>query len=77
MTKGVNCTEMAQFLDRIERLEEEKKAIADDVKGVWKEAKERGYDMKAMRRAHSIRKLDREDRLMLGTYTQALGLFDE
>lgn len=76
MTHAVNVSQMGAFLDRIEKLEEEKKAIADDVKEVWAEAKSQGYDTKTMRKAHSIRKLKSEERAMLGTYVEALGLFD-
>ena len=46
------------FIERIERLEEEKKAIADDIKEVYAEAKGTGYDVKIMRKVVSIRKQD-------------------
>ena len=71
-----NQSDMAAYLDRILRLEEEKQAISDDIKAIWDEAKSSGFDVKAMRRVHSIRKLDHEERSMLGVYVDKLGLFD-
>jgi uncharacterized protein (UPF0335 family) len=65
------------FIERIERLEEEKKAIADDIKEVYAEAKGNGYDVKIMRKIVSIRKLDankrREEEEILDLYLSALG----
>lgn len=74
--KQSNASEMATFLDRILKLEEEKQAVADDIKELWAEAKGQGFDMKALRKTHSIRKMKVEDRRVLRTYTEALGLFD-
>lgn len=62
---GIAVAEVRQFLERIERLEEEKATITADIREVWSEAKARGFDVKAMRRAHSLRKLEKEDRDML------------
>jgi uncharacterized protein (UPF0335 family) len=65
------------FIERIERLEEEKKAIADDIKEVYAEAKGTGYDVKIMRKVISIRKQDenkrREEEEILDLYLSALG----
>ena len=65
------------FIERIERLEEEKKAIADDIKEVYAEAKGNGYDVKIMRKVVSIRKQDdnkrREEEEILDLYLSALG----
>ena len=65
------------FIERIERLEEEKKAIADDIKEVYAEAKGNGYDVKIMRKVISIRKQDenkrREEEEILDLYLSALG----
>ena len=65
------------FVERIERLEEEKKAIADDIRDVYAEAKAMGYDTKALRKVISLRKLDRQEReeqeAILDTYMLALG----
>jgi len=66
------------FIERIERLEEEKKAIADDIKEVYGEAKGTGYDVKIMRKVVSIRKQDhnkrREEEEILDLYLSALGV---
>jgi uncharacterized protein (UPF0335 family) len=75
MTDTVNSTEAMQLLDRIERLEAEKKEISDDIASVWQEAKALGFT-KELKKAHSIRKMKPDERVVLGTYVQALGLFD-
>lgn len=66
------------FVERIERLEEEKKAIADDIKEVFAEAKGAGYDVKALREVIRLRKQDRDERAereaILDTYLAALGM---
>jgi uncharacterized protein (UPF0335 family) len=65
------------FIERIERLEEEKKAIADDIKEVYAEAKGNGFDVKVMRKVISLRKMDRDKRIeeetILDLYLTALG----
>ena len=64
--------------ERIERLEEEKKGIGDDIKDVYSEAKSTGYDPKIMRQIVRLRKLKPDDRremeAILDTYKNALGL---
>ena len=66
------------FIERIERLEEEKKAIADDIKDVFAEAKGNGFDVKALRTVLKIRKQDKDERseqeAIVETYLQALGM---
>ena len=66
------------LIERIERLEEEKKGIADDVKDVYAEAKAVGYDVKIMRQIVRLRKMKPDDRremeMVLETYKTALGL---
>jgi uncharacterized protein (UPF0335 family) len=66
------------FVERIERLEEEKKAIADDVRDVYAEAKANGFDIKALRAIVRLRKQDaderREHETILETYMHALGM---
>ncbi len=68
---------LKSFIERIERLEEEKKAIADDIKEIYAEAKGTGYDVKIMRKIVSIRKQDaakrREEEEILDLYLSALG----
>lgn len=65
------------FIERIERLEEEKKAIADDIKEVFAEAKGEGYDVKALKAVLAYRKQDPAERSELealtDTYLSALG----
>ena len=69
---------MKAFIERIEKLEEEKKAIADDIKDVYAEAKGTGYDVKVLRKIISIRKQDRakrqEEEEILELYLSALGM---
>ena len=66
------------FVERIERLEEEKKAIADDIRDVYAEAKGTGFDVKALRTIVRLRKQDANERAeeetILETYMQALGM---
>ena len=66
------------LIERVERLEEEKKGIADDIKDVYGEAKAVGYDAKIMRKIVALRKMKPDDRAemeaVLDTYKAALGL---
>jgi uncharacterized protein (UPF0335 family) len=75
---SIAADELRLLIERIERLEEEKKAIADDVKDVYGEAKARGYDAKIMRQIVRLRKMETHDRqemeAILDTYKAALGL---
>ncbi|HEY0441665.1 MAG TPA: DUF2312 domain-containing protein [Xanthobacteraceae bacterium] len=68
------------FVERIERLEEEKKTISDDIKDVYAEAKGNGYDVKALRQVVRLRKQDKDERkeqeAILDTYLAALGMLD-
>ena len=75
---AVAADELRLLIERIERLEEEKKAIADDVKDVYGEAKARGYDTKTMRMIVRLRRMEthvrQEADALLETYRAALGL---
>jgi uncharacterized protein (UPF0335 family) len=75
---GVARDQLRAFVERIERLEEEKKTISDDIKDVYGEAKAMGYDTKVMRKVVAIRKQDQNERLeheaILDTYLHALGM---
>lgn len=75
---NVAAEELRLLIERAERLEEEKKGIADDLKDVFAEAKSRGYDVKAIKRIMSIRKKKREEwqeeEAVLETYMQSLGM---
>jgi uncharacterized protein (UPF0335 family) len=66
------------LIERVERLEEEKKGIADDIRDVYAEAKAVGYDAKIMRQIVRLRKMKPDDRsemeMLLDTYKAALGL---
>lgn len=77
-TVNVAASELRQFIERIERLEEEKQTIADDIKDVMGEAKGRGYDTKAIRTILRLRKKDKDERMeeeaILQTYMAALGM---
>ena len=75
---GVAAEELKQFVERIERLEEEKAGIAGDIKDVFAEMKGRGFDTKAVRSILRIRKKDhaerQEEEAILDLYMQALGM---
>ena len=70
--------QLRSIIERIERLEEEKKAIADDVRDVYAEAKGNGFDVKALRAVVRLRKQDvnerKEQEAILETYLHALGM---
>ena len=69
---------LRSFIERIERLEEEKKALADDIREVYSEAKGTGFDTKVMRQVIRLRKMESADRqeqeAMLELYLSALGM---
>ena len=74
---GVAAAELKQFIERIERLEEEKAEKVADIKEVYAEAKGRGYDVKVLRKVISLRKKDpqerREEEELLDLYLSTLG----
>ncbi|HET9511960.1 DUF2312 domain-containing protein [Sphingomonas floccifaciens] len=78
MTDNVSAEQLRLFIERIERLEEEKRGIADDIKDVYGEAKSTGFDAKTMRKIVSLRKMEKHHRdeadALLETYRNALGL---
>ena len=73
--------QLRQFVEQIERLEEEKKAIADDIRDKFAEAKAVGFDIKALRQVVRLRKKSKTDRqeeeAILTTYMHALGMLEE
>jgi uncharacterized protein (UPF0335 family) len=75
---GVAAAELKQFVERIERLEEEKKATADDIRDVYAELKGRGFETKVVREIVKIRKQDHTERkemeAILDLYMQALNM---
>ena len=70
--------QLKSIIERIERLEEEKKTISDDIRDVYAEAKGNGFDVKALRQVVRLRKQDvderKEQEAILETYLQALGM---
>jgi uncharacterized protein (UPF0335 family) len=75
---GIAGERLRSFIERIERLEEEKKALAEDIKEVYAEAKGTGFDTKIMRQIVRIRKMDQDDldeqETLLDVYKRALGM---
>ena len=73
--------QLKSVVERIERLEEEKKALAGDIKDVYAEAKANGFDTKALRKVIQLRKQDQsqrsEEEAILATYMAALGMLPD
>ena len=74
----ITAEQLRSYIERIERLEEEKADIAADVREVYAEAKSNGFDVKIMRQVLRLRKLDHDDRseqeALLDLYKRALGM---
>ena len=72
--------QLKAFVERIERLEEEKKTISDDIRDVYAESKANGFDTKALRQVVKMRKQDvnerNEQQAILETYLHALGMLE-
>ena len=79
-SENVSAEQLRLFIERIERLEEDKKGLADDIKDVYAEAKGTGFDTKTMRAIVRLRKMEKaarqEAEALLDTYKTALGLVD-
>ena len=77
-TSDSSAARLKSFIERIERLEEEKAAIAADIKDVYAEAKGTGFEVKVMRQIVRVRKMDQADRAeqeeLLDLYMRALGM---
>ncbi len=77
-SNAVNGGHLRAFIERIEKLEEEKRAIAEDIKDVYAEAKGTGFDPKIMRKIVSLRRQDKnkrqEEEEILDLYMSALGM---
>lgn len=75
---GVAAEQLRSIVERVERLEEEKKGLSDDIREIMAEAKGNGFDVKAIRAILRLRKMDQADRqeqeAMLELYKQALGM---
>jgi uncharacterized protein (UPF0335 family) len=78
MSDNISAEQLRLFIERIERLEEEKKGIADDIKDVYAEAKSTGFDGKTMRTIVRLRKMEKhqldEMDALVETYRNALGM---
>jgi len=78
MSETIAADQLRLLIERIERLEEEKKGMADDIRDVYNEAKSTGYDVKTMRSIVRLRKMEKHARdeaeALLETYKAALGL---
>jgi uncharacterized protein (UPF0335 family) len=78
MSDSISAEQLRLFIERIERLEEEKKGIADDIKDVYGEAKSTGFDGKTMRAIVRLRKMEKHHRdeaeAMMDLYLAALGM---
>lgn len=76
--ENVSASQLRQYIERIETLEEEKKGIADDIKDVYAEAKATGFDTKTMKALVRLRKMEtaarQEAEALLETYKAAIGL---
>ena len=75
---GVAGKRLLSFFDRVERLEEEKAALAEDIKEIYAEAKAAGFEVKIMRRVMKLRKMEvekrREEDELLNLYMSAVGM---
>lgn len=75
---NISADQLRLLIERIERLEEEKKGVADDIKDVYAEGKSTGFDVKTMRTIVKLRKMEKHHRdeaeMLLETYRTALGM---
>lgn len=75
---GIARDQLRQFVERIERMEEEKRTIADDIRDIYAEAKSMGFDTKILRKVIALRKKDEQERteeeMVLDLYLHALGM---
>lgn len=78
---GVAAGQIKSIIERVERLEEEKTALAGDIREIYAEAKSNGYDVKVLRQIVRIRKQDtaerQEQEAILDLYLHALGMIDD
>ena len=78
MTDNISADQLRLLIERVERLEEEKKGIGDDIKDVYGEAKAVGFDTKTMKKIVRLRKISRDARMeeeaLLDMYKTALGI---
>ena len=81
LTGQTGADQLRQYIERVERLEEEKRALMADIRDIYAEAKATGFEPKVMRQIVKIRAMDRdllaEQDMLLSTYRDALGLPQE
>jgi len=79
MTDNVSAEQLRLFIERVERLEEEKRGMMDDIKDVYAEAKSSGFDTKIMKQVIRLRAMEKHRRdeadALLEAYRQALGIY--
>lgn len=78
MSDNVNKDQLLGYIDRIERMDEDKRAISEDIKEIYVEVKSAGYDAKIVRKIVSLRRKSREERqeeeTLLELYMQSIGM---
>ena len=78
LSPSISAEQLVQYIERIERLEEEKRALMADIKDIYSEAKATGFDTKTMRQLIKMRAMDKdllaEQDDLLDTYREAVGL---
>lgn len=78
MTDSLNKDQLLGYIDRIERMDEDKRAISEDIKEIYVEVKSAGYDTKIVRKIVSLRRKSREERqeeeTLLDLYMQSIGM---
>ncbi len=78
MTDNISAEQLRLLIERVERLEEEKRGISDDIKDVYAEAKATGFDVKTMKVIYRLRRMEKHHRdeaeMLLETYKTSLGL---
>jgi len=77
-TGGISQDILRSYVERVERLEEEKKNLADDIKDVYSEAKSQGFDVKILRKIIAMRKMEdherQEQEALIDLYASAIGM---
>ncbi|WP_254229362.1 DUF2312 domain-containing protein [Wolbachia pipientis] len=80
-TIKITADELKTYIERVEKLEQEKKDIQDHIREVYAKAADKGFDVKVMKQVVKLRKIDEDDReeqeMLLDTYKRALGMINE
>jgi len=75
MTDNTGKAQLDAYLARLDKLDEERAAIAEDTKDLWTEIKSSGFDTKALRKVYALRKLEKEQLAMIEHYAEVTDLF--